>query len=341
MLKHTKARHNRSRPLRWARQGPGAVLSLMVTLLLALSLVPAGWARPPRPDAPGERFLRAATRQQEIDFGRPVRIAVLPSGQLLATYHNTDAVVHWDPARNRVIRVIHTGGQPTAVGWARGRIYVGNETSGAVEVYTPSGRLRGVLGGEAGQIARPSDLALDAEQGLLFVTDTNLGRVLVYDLDGPLLRTLPAEGEARLNFPTGIAVDPGRREVLVSDFDGDATRYGLQGWVRIYDYAGKELSGIRGSGVAAGKYGFSRPQGLAVSAQGRIYLVDSYRGQVLVFDRASLSGIAMLGAVGSHPDQSRLWLPLDVAIDPGSQNVYVTNNLRRRIEQFDGKGWLP
>ena len=86
-------------------------------------------------------------------------------------------------------------------------------------------------------------------------------------------------------------------------------------------------------------YKFSRPQGLAVNEQGHVYVVDSVRGQVLVFDRDTQQGVTIIGSLGPGPGQ--LQLPLDIIIDGASKDLHVTSNRNRRIEVFNGMGMLP
>lgn len=265
----------------------------------------------------------------------PVRVALMPSGHLLVTDIRLYAVVEWNPRQDRVVRMLSIPGKPVGIAWGWGRIFVGNDTTRSVEVYNRSGRLMYTLG-EAGQIGRPSDIAVDSKRKLVFVSDAKGGRVLVYDQRGALLRTLPAPGETPLFQPTGLTVDPVRGEVLVSDF-GKAGSFSTEAWVRIYDYDGNYLDGI--SGKAQADYGFSRPEGLAVNKQGLIYLVDSLRSQVLVFDRATLQGVALLGEAGTEP--GKLLLPVDAVIDEKTNDLYVTNNRHGTVKVFEGQGLSP
>lgn len=264
----------------------------------------------------------------------PVRIALQAAPQVLVTDIRQRAVVQWDAKQGRALRVIPIEGKPVGVAWAWGLIFVGNDSRGVVEAYTPGGHLLYTLG-EAGQVGRPSDIAIDSNAGLVFVSDAKRPRVLVYSRKGKLLRTLPAAGEQPLYQPTGLAVDPQRGEVLVSDFGQNA--WPMQSWLRIYDYDGYYLDGI--SGDASQTYGFSRPEGLAVNGQGRIFLADSLRSQVLVFDRDLLQGVALLGEPGTQAGQ--LLLPLDLAIDARTHDLYIANYRHGTVEVFAGAGVQP
>ena len=58
-----------------------------------------------------------------------------------------------------------------AVGHLGKNIVVGNETSGAVEIYNRRGRLKYTLH-ENDKIERPSDLAVDQRKKKIFVVDS-------------------------------------------------------------------------------------------------------------------------------------------------------------------------
>jgi DNA-binding beta-propeller fold protein YncE len=285
-------------------------------------------------------FLLAMTLPaQAQDFASPTRIAHgVAAGEILVSDWRLQAIVSWKPEANRKPRTIPVPGRPVSVAYGWDRYFVGNESTWTVDVIDKKGRLLYTLGNDF-LIQRPSDIAVDIEQELVFVTDPMQARVLVFHRDGDLLNTLPAAGQPSLYGPTGIAIDPVRSEVLVSDFNltGDGT-------IRIYDYSGVQLARINGNAGCGwfvcntGPGNFSRPQGLTVNEQGLIYVVDSVRGQVLVFDRETLKGIEVIGVQGSGPDD--LLLPLDVLIEPKSKDLYVTSNRNRRVQVFSGKGLL-
>lgn len=270
----------------------------------------------------------------------PIRVAVTSSGHVLITDHYGSRVVEWDPAKNKVKRSIDVLGMATGLAWGSGKIYVGNETTQSVEVYSRTGKLLSVLGGAPGLVSRPNDIAVDSDAGLVFVVDAQTRLVQVYssyDSGGALLYTIPAAGAEPLHRPTSLTVDPARREVLVSDF-GEFGSFGSKARVSIYDYDGSYLGGISTKAQVA-EYRFSAPQGLTVNGLGQVYLVDSMRGQVLVFDRETLKGVATIGEAGRAP--GNLLFPLDVEIDGKTSDVYVTNYRLGRVEVFIGMGVSP
>lgn len=279
----------------------------------------------------------AGTAHAQTDyFPSPVRIALGEKGELLVADSRSQLVVSTYPGKGRKPATVDVPGRPVSVASGWNRLYVGNERTQTVDVLDRRGHLLFTLGGEGFYIPRPSDISIDRAAGLVFVTDTANARVLVFDPDGALLRTIPSAGQRPLAAPTGVTVDPVRGEVLVSDFEAAGNSFMKAGGVLIYDYEGIFRAMIRGD--QAGGYDFARPQGLAVNSQGLVYLVDSFRGQVLIFDRNTLQGVATLGVSGMDPGE--LLLPLDIVIDDDTNDVYVTNNRNQRIERYAGKGVL-
>lgn len=221
-------------------------------------------------------------------------------------------------------------GTPLAVGIARNRVYVGNEATGSVEVYSLPGIRLSYLGGAGGLIKRPSDLAVDQQADRIFVVDGFDKNVKVYDLNGAAITTI---GTGTLLNPTVVALDTARGEVFVADYGNVNQAFGNPAGVRVFDYAGASLRTITGSSG-----GFSRPQGLAID-DGHLFLADAFLGQILVFDAATGTKVKTLGSFGAGPGQ--LQLPLDVVVDPVTKNVYVTNNRLARVEVFEKGGMVP
>lgn len=286
----------------------------------------------------GQLFAVPALAQS---FVSPTRIAQMPSGDVVVADSKRQVLVLVSSNPKKADILISVPGRPVSVAFGWGKFFVGNEVTQSVDVLSRNGRLQYILGGESFHIARPSDIAIDKKLGLIFVSDSATAKVWVFDKGGELLRSLPAAGQIPLYRPTGIAVDPTRGEVLVSDFgdpqDPTAT-------VNVYDYDGFYKASVNGSAgcgwfACVGDFNFSRPQGLAVDSMGLIYLVDSVLGQVLVFDRETQKGVNTIGQIGKGPGQ--LMLPLDLIMHSKTGDLHVTNNRNRRLEVFDNQGLAP
>jgi len=306
------------------------------TVFLSLIFCVLAYARPP-------------TSTTQLEFSSPTRLAFVTRNRLVVSDYRQKTISVLDANTMERLEVIGVNGQPAGVAGSKEILFVGNESRGAVEVYTKvdpkkkkgrssinSSYVRQYdLGEGVGSVINPTDIAFDETQQLVFVVDGAEGAVKVFSMDGPLLYTFPdpALGAPALIHPTGIALDPARGQVLVSDF-GNLNGFSSKAWIRIYDYNGNYIGGVYGKGSV--EYGFSRPQGLAVD-EWYIYVVDSMLGQVLIFDRLTLQGLGKVGERGPEPGQ--LLLPLDVALHPKSGDLYVTNNRHGRVKIYENGGW--
>lgn len=290
----------------------------------------------------------------------PMRVADSPLGLMVGDYVGGN-VVFLDPetlavqdtlplpvedqAPGPVLRT-----KPTGVAFMNGRFYVGDERSGFIQVYVRPGLFKkngklvknpkkigawklvsANLTGFA--IGGLSDIVADASRGWLFVASKADRTVHVLDETGLVVRTI---GGTTINRPQGLALDPDGERVYVSD-EGERTcgSFGsCYGLVRVYGYDGTSLGAI--SGRAGGRaFNFSRVQGVTVNSLGDVYLVDSFRSQVLVFDEVSTNSWAGIGTFGSKGTGiKQLLLPMDVVVDEASARVYVSNSMQGRVEVF-------
>ena len=272
----------------------------------------------------------------------PVRLTQTNNGNLLVSDHCGQQIVELRKRDLGVVRSFSVSGKPLAIAQENGHVYVGNETTGRVEVYDRKGRFLFDLGGSEGQFVQPTDMAIDPDAGRVFVLDGQQGIVKVFDITtdptGSLVQTIPPSGPdaSLLAHPTGIALDVDQGEVLVSDFGIPEEQ--VHPRVQIFDYAGVLLATISGKAGMMGQR-FSRPQGLAVDGSGHIFVVASWLGRVIVLDRNDGAQVGSLGTYGTDPGE--LALPLDVVIDRQSKDVLVTNNRPGRIEVFEKGAVLP
>lgn len=320
------------------------LIAALGTLVLATACRDRGRREPGSPAAPetgagpGESPPLAFPAIADHTFGTPVRLTLTPNEDLLVTDYRRRAVFRVDPATLLPTSGFPVDGRPLGIAYRGGRVFVGNATRGTVDVFGRNGRWRSSFG--RGLLSDPKDLAVDGKRGLLFVVDGRTRRVTVFDLKGRFLYAFGGWGfgPGDLQNPTAIALDPGREEVLVSDY-GDLSGAGPGPAVKIFTYAGTFLDEISGSGGGGGMLGgwfgggegFSRPQGLAVDGKGRVFLADALLGQILIYDRSTGERLGTLGEYGTGP--GRLLLPLDVAIGRKG-DVFATSSQDGRVELF-------
>jgi sugar lactone lactonase YvrE len=123
----------------------------------------------------------------------------------------------------------------------------------------------------------PNGLALD-KAGNLYVTDSNNGRLLVFDSSGKQIARIGRGADTgKLGLPRGIAID-GQDRVFVVDTTGQGVQVNraFQGKPQL-DYLGT----FGAQGVGDGQFSF--PNGIAVDGRGHIYVADSANDRVQVW----------------------------------------------------------
>ncbi len=172
------------------------------------------------------------------------------------------------------------GWQPLGLAFdAAGDLFVTDVASNPQKVleFDPDGALVRTIGAEAG-LSFPNGVAVDGA-GNVYVTDSNNGRLLVFDADGNVAASIGrGVGDGDLGLPRGIAVD-GQGRVYVADSSGHAVFVyaALQPGADNLDYLGS----FGAQGVGNGQ--FEYPNGLAVDGRGRIYVTDSANNRVQVW----------------------------------------------------------
>ncbi len=153
-----------------------------------------------------------------------------------------------------------------------------------------------------GQFARPHGLTVGAHDNL-WLTDVRHHQVYKFSHDGKLLMTVGVKDVSGLdgehfNQPTDVAVMPSG-DFYVSDGYGNSR-------VAKFSADGKFVFDWGRKGDQLGE--FNLPHGIAVDAQGRVYVADRSNARVQVFE----AGGKFLGQWKS-PELGRPW---DVAIGP-------------------------
>jgi len=173
----------------------------------------------------------------------------------------------------------------------------------------------------------PVGLAIDTENRLVYVVDTQQDQVIVYDADSlKLLRRIGTGGKNHwlttpgdFALPSGVAVDK-EGNVYVTDT--------LNNRVEIFDSEGQFLSLFGKHGDGPGY--FARPKGIAVDCDGHIWVVDQYQDRVQVFNREGQL-LAAFGGHGNYPGQFAS--AVGIAIDKDNR-VFVTDQYPGRLQMF-------
>ena len=204
------------------------------------------------------------------------------------------AVAHAVPDENGRL----VDGQPRSlVVAAHGDIYVSDLSVPYVDHLDFRGRSLGRI-----TLPSPDDrletggagaLALAADGRLFVASRARAGRIYVFDADGQRIGAWGERGArpGQLSAITSLAIR-GDSEVVVVCVD---TELGVQ----VFDTAGHYRSGFGVHDIGMGH--FSQPTGVTVGSDGRIWVIDSVRANLQVFDRAGTYQGAVDGNLDTAP----------------------------------------
>jgi DNA-binding beta-propeller fold protein YncE len=153
---------------------------------------------------------KTETRTQPLKLSSPVRLAPLDGSTLVVSDHGGRSVCLVDRTSLAPTSCFSVNGRPLGVAGTRDTVYVGNDTAHAVERYDRSGNALGAL---PGTFTVPASLAVDEQNGLLFVLDTAAKTISVLTPSGNPVRTITgdASGSGQLVNPVAMTVDPARQ----------------------------------------------------------------------------------------------------------------------------------
>jgi len=219
----------------------------------------------------------------------------------------------------------------------------------------------------------PQCVAVDAQDNI-YVTDSQAGKVFVWNADGKYQRAIGSlkGGEGYFKRPTGIAVDSAaqriyitdtlRNKIFVTDMQGSVLQsFGKNGTgdgefnyptelkihgdelvvvdamnfrVQVLDRSGAFRYSIGKVGDGAGW--MFRPKGIGFDSEGHLYVADGAWGVVQVFNKEGQL-LYYFGQKGTGPGEFQL--PAGLQID-ATDHVYVVDSYNRRVQVYQYQG-LP
>lgn len=211
-----------------------------------------------------------------------------------------------------------------AVGMS-GQVYVSDSESNLIHVFADSGK-RYIKSIGAGELKRPTGLAIDTEKNQLIVADTLASSLIVFDekkLNVVAVIGSESEGKEGFHYPTNVTLGHDNN-IYVTD--------GLNYRVQILN---RKLQFVHAFGAAGDSPGhFSRPKGIATDSEGNVYVVDALFGNVQIFD-AQGRLLLVFGRPGHKLGE--FWLPNAIFID-NEDRIYISDAYNQRLQVFQ---YLP
>lgn len=239
---------------------------------------------------------------------------------------------------------------------AAGTVYIGDFNNARVRAVSPDGIITTVTGtGLAGysgdgsaaitaQIAKPTGLAVDSA-GNIYIADSPNNRIrkITNGFISTVAGGAPGAGGdngpatlAQLNFPTAVAVDSSGN-LYIADTGNHRIRK-VSGGI-ITTFAGSTL-GFGGGTTTPALAQFFSPQGVAVDAQGAVYVSDTGNNIVRKISNGQVVTVAGTGTAGYGGDRgpatsALLNAPGALAIDPAG-SVYIADFANHAIRKLSG-----
>jgi hypothetical protein len=197
-------------------------------------------------------------------------------------------------------------------------------------------------------LANPFSMAADAA-GDVYVADRDNHRVRRIDTSGNIT-TVAGNGEqgffgdgglatsASLNTPTAVAVDT-NGNIYIADSNNNRIRVVANGTINTF--AGNGTAGYSGDGGAATSATLFTPRGVAVDANGVVYIADTNNHVVRKVSAGTISTIAgnaqQQGFYGDNGTAGSAGLdtPTGVAVDAAGK-VYVADSNNHRVRLLSG-----
>ena len=199
----------------------------------------------------------------------------------------------------------------------------------------------------------PVALALDEQRDLLYIADLANYRVRVVDLETGRITTYAGNGEreydgdghqaahAALSGPSGVALDAEGNLYIADTFSGR---------IRRVDLATRTISTVAGDGTAYRYQGMpnefstslSRPAGIALAADGTLYITDSdnhlirkWSPRTKIITAIAGNGTAQFSGDGGPAHACSLNYPFGVVLDQAS-SLYIADTFNHRIRLVAG-----
>ena len=229
------------------------------------------------------------------------------------------------------------------------------DLSGTVRYVVGQGIGRDRFAGDHGPATQallnfPSAVAVDGA-GAMYIADTLNHRVRRVDLQSGVIHTIAGTGqtkwtgdggpgtEATLNEPVALAVF--ERKLYIADQSNNRVRMVNLDTQEIQTVAGTGESAYNGDGMIATETGLAGPSGLAVDAEGNLFIADTFNGRIRMVSHETgmISTVIGDGAEfrfepGVNESSQSLSRPYGIALTSEGQ-VLITDSDNHLLRKWD------
>jgi PKD repeat protein len=188
-----------------------------------------------------------------------------------------------------------------------------------------------IWGNDNQHFTNVKDVALD-NVGRVYVADTGICRVQIYNPDGSYYATLGTgcgTGDYQFNWTPGLTIAP-NGDIYVADTNNHR--------VQVFNSDRVYVATLGETGVAGSdNTHFNYPRDVEVDSAGNVYVADNGNHRVQIFDsnRVYTRTIGETGVAGD--DFAHLRNPVAVTVDAASR-IYVGDQWGDRVQVFDSGG---
>jgi DNA-binding beta-propeller fold protein YncE len=201
------------------------------------------------------------------------------------------------------------------------RMYAADSSGGVIQMFDLRGRQYNQFSSISDTENLITPVAVTLWRNDLYVVDSSLGKVCVFNKDGGFLRSI---GEGKLKRPSGIACSKATGKIYVADTAAHT--------ICVFDERGRFQFNIGKRGIDAGEFNF--PTHLWTDDDDKLYVSDTLNYRIQVFDSEGRF-VKMFGKQGDSPGYFAH--PCGVATDSNG-NIYVTDRQFENFQIFDSEG---